>query len=168
MSAFSQGFEIARSALPRNCRRLVDSPPALWQARGPMSSPTICYFGATILTLDPARTIVEGDLVVRGGRIVAIGGTTPEPAVRVDCRGTLLVPGFVQTHVHLCQALFRGLAEEAELLTWLRGKIWPLEAAHEADSLAASARLGLTEAMKNGTTTVFDMGTVHHTDSIAE
>ncbi len=132
----------------------------------------LVFTGATIVTMDRARTIVRGDLLVGGGRIVGVGGPFPEAtspdATVIDASGTLIVPGFVQTHAHLCQALFRGLAEEADLLDWLRGKIWPLEAAHDPASLAASARLGLAEAIKNGTTTLFDMGTVHHTDAIGE
>jgi len=41
-----------------------------------------------------------------------------------------LIPGFVQTHVHLCQTLFRGLADDLELLDWLQLKIFPFENAH--------------------------------------
>ncbi len=134
-----------------------------------MTSPLV-FTGATIVTMDRARTIVRGDLLIQGGIIAGVGGpfaeTTSPDATVIDASGTLIVPGFVQTHAHLCQALFRGLAEEADLLDWLRGKIWPLEAAHDPVSLAASARLGLAEAIKNGTTTLFDMGTVHHTDAI--
>lgn len=136
-----------------------------------MTSPLI-FTGATILTMDRARTIVRGDLLVRDGIIAGIGGPFAEAASAdatvIDATDTLLVPGFVQTHAHLCQAIFRGLAEEADLLDWLRGKIWPLEAAHDHASLVASARLGLAEAIRNGTTTLFDMGTVHHTDAIGE
>ncbi len=129
---------------------------------------TLAFRGATLVTMDPARRIVRGDLLVTDGRITAVGGSFPDADTVIDATGTLIVPGFVQAHVHLCQALFRGLAEETDLLAWLRGKIWPLEAAHDADSIAASARLGLAEAIRNGTTALFDMGTVRHTDTIAE
>lgn len=129
------------------------------------------YAGATLVTMDPKRTVIEGDLRIEGGRITGVGGPFHDPAgsaTKIDCRGTILLPGFVQTHMHLCQALFKGLAEETDLLQWLREKIWPLEAAHDAESLGLSARLGLIEAIKNGTTTLLDMGTVRLTDTIAE
>ena len=113
--------------------------------------PTLVFANATLVTMDPARRIVRGDLAVTDGRITGLGGPFPDADTVLDARGTLIVPGFVQTHVHLCQALFRGLAEETDLLAWLRGKIWPLEAAHDADSITASARLGLCEAIRNGT-----------------
>ena len=78
------------------------------------------------------------------------------------------MPGLVQAHLHLCQTLFRGLAEDKPLLAWLREHIWPLEAAHDPDSLRASARLGIAELLLGGTTSILDMGTVHHTDALFE
>ncbi|OGU62163.1 MAG: hypothetical protein A2V66_09140 [Ignavibacteria bacterium RBG_13_36_8] len=73
-----------------------------------------------------------------------------------------LIPGFVQTHVHLCQTLFRGLADDLELLDWLQQRIFPYENAHDKNSLRASARLGIHELHLCGTTTFVDMGTIHH------
>jgi len=106
--------------------------------------------------------------VVRNGRILAVG---PNARVRarpdsevIDAEGCALVPGLVQTHVHLCQTLMRGMAEDLPLLTWLRQRVWPLEAAHDADSLRASAELALAELVRGGTTTLLDMGTTHGHD----
>ncbi|MGB5849682.1 MAG: hypothetical protein WBH40_14405, partial [Ignavibacteriaceae bacterium] len=53
-----------------------------------------------------------------------------------------LIPGFVQTHVHLCQTLFRGLADDLQLLDWLQKKIFPFENTHDKNSLKISAKLG--------------------------
>ncbi|MEK7330489.1 MAG: amidohydrolase family protein, partial [Candidatus Eisenbacteria bacterium] len=80
----------------------------------------------------------------------------------------LVIPGFVHGHLHLCQTLFRGLAEQSGLLRWLRERIWPLEAAHTMASVAASARLGLCELIAGGVTCINDMGTVRHTEAIGE
>src|SRR5439155_897378 len=66
----------------------------------------------------------------------------------------------------LVQTLFRGLADDLPLLDWLRTRIWPLERAHDRDSVYASARLGITELLLGGTTAVLDMATVHHTDAV--
>jgi cytosine/adenosine deaminase-related metal-dependent hydrolase len=76
------------------------------------------------------------------------------------------MPGFVQAHVHLCQVLFRGMADDLPLLSWLERRIWPFEAAHDDASLSASAELGLLEMMLAGTTTILDMGTVHGYDAV--
>jgi cytosine/adenosine deaminase-related metal-dependent hydrolase len=78
------------------------------------------------------------------------------------------MPGLVQTHVHLVQTIFRGVAEDLALLDWLRARVWPLEAAHDERSIRASVRLGLLELLLTGTTTILDMGTTHHEDVVAQ
>lgn len=79
-----------------------------------------------------------------------------------------LIPGFIQTHIHLCQTLFRGLADDLELLDWLQLKIFPYENAHNKNSLIASVRLGINELLLSGTTTLLDMGTLRHQQVIFE
>ena len=125
---------------------------------------------ATILTMNSALDIVEGDLWIDGGRIRGIGHLSPAPPALtvVDAAGAIVMPGFIQTHVHLCQTLFRGLADDLPLLPWLERRIWPLEAAHDAETLRASARLAAAELLLGGTTTVLTMETVHDTDAIFE
>lgn len=127
----------------------------------------LALVGGTLVTMDAQATVREADLLLEGGRIAALGGGF-EDARRVDLRGRLVLPGFVQTHVHLAQAAFRGLAEETDLLVWLERKIWPFEASHTPETLAASARLGIEELLRTGTTTICDMGSVVHPEAIAE
>jgi len=124
---------------------------------------------ATILTMNDAFDTVEGDVLIEGGRIAAVGAVDP-PALarRIDAGGDYLLPGFVQTHVHLCQALFRGYADDLALLEWLQTRVWPMEAAHTPRSLAASASLAAAELIQGGTTTVLTMETVHDTDAVFE
>lgn len=110
---------------------------------------------------------MDFDLAVSGDRIVKLGDGL-RGDVEVDCRGKWLLPGFVQTHVHLVQTLFRGLADDLELMPWLRTRIWPLERAHDIDSVGISAELGIAELLAGGTTAVLDMATVHHTDAVFE
>jgi 5-methylthioadenosine/S-adenosylhomocysteine deaminase len=125
--------------------------------------------GGTVVTMDGTRRVLVGDVHVRGREIVRVGRVVaPRGARVIDARGCAVMPGFVQTHVHLCQALFRGMADDLPLLAWLKQRIWPLEAAHDARSLHASARLGLAEMLRAGTTTILDMGTVHHHDAVFE
>ena len=89
---------------------------------------------------------------------------SPEEII-IDATGKMVLPGFVQTHVHLCQALFRGQADDMELLDWLQKRIWPLEAAHTPESIYYSAMLGCAELFRGGTTCILDMETVHHTEA---
>ena len=79
-----------------------------------------------------------------------------------------LIPGFVQTHVHLCQTLFRGLADDLQLLDWLQKKIFPFENALDKNSLKISAKLGINELLLGGTTTLLDMGTLKHQEVVFE
>jgi cytosine/adenosine deaminase-related metal-dependent hydrolase len=76
------------------------------------------------------------------------------------------MPGLAQAHVHSCQTLARGRADDLELLAWLREVIWPYEAALDEPAARASAELAYAELLLGGTTSVLDMGTVHHTDAI--
>lgn len=132
--------------------------------------------GGTVVCMDAARTVVRADLLVVDDRLAAIGEGVPSalaalPGGRadrtIDANGAWVLPGFVHGHMHLCQTLFRGLAEQSDLLRWLREAIWPLEAAHTDASLAASVRLGVAELLRGGVTCVNDMGTVHHGDALA-
>ena len=128
--------------------------------------------GGTVVTCDAENRVLEGDVLVRDGAIAAIGAAArPRGAGLtrvVDARGCAVIPGLVQAHVHLCQALMRGMADDLPLLEWLKERIWPLEAAHDETSLAASAELGLAEMMLGGTTTILDMGTVHAHDAVLD
>src|SRR5207249_3995409 len=70
-------------------------------------------------------------------------------AVQVrDCTGCLIIPGLIQAHIHLCQTLFRGLADDLRLEQWLRRRIWPLEAAHTEETVYWSAMLGAAELLR--------------------
>ncbi len=73
----------------------------------------------------------------------------------------------VQSHVHLCQTLFRGMAEGRTLLPWLEERIWPLEAAHTPETLAVSVIMSLKEIISTGSTGLLDMGSVEHSEVTA-
>src|SRR5918993_3204451 len=124
--------------------------------------------GATVLTMNDALEQVDGSVVVRDGVIVQVGGPEPEDLPAIDVGGCVLLPGFVQTHVHLCQTVFRGAADDLALLAWLRQRVWPMEAAHDDASLRVSTRLAVHELLRTGTTAVLTMETVHGTAVVLE
>ncbi|MED4080372.1 5'-deoxyadenosine deaminase [Halalkalibacterium halodurans] len=128
---------------------------------------TILIKQAEMVTMNPKEDIVYGDLLIKDGLICAIGQDLSEEGVEkvIDATGRTVIPGFVQTHIHLCQTLFRGKGDDLELMDWLKKRIWPLEAAHDSESIYYSALLGIGELIESGTTTIVDMETVHHTDS---
>ncbi|MCM2278771.1 MAG: 5'-deoxyadenosine deaminase [Oligoflexia bacterium] len=129
-------------------------------------------FGGTLLTQDEERRVLRAHLRIVDGRIAAITRSRPARLSRgakaVDARGLVLLPGFVQAHIHLCQTLFRNQADDLELMDWLAKRIWIMEAAHTPDTLKASAQLGIHELLSCGTTCILDMGTIRHTETILE
>ena len=137
--------------------------------RQPPNTPDLLLAGGDVLLHDGAWRVERADVTVRGGRIEAVGRTdgradrkTTPVSVR-DCSGCLIIPGLIQAHVHLCQTLFRGLADDLRLEDWLVRRIWPLEAAHTEETVYWSALLGAAELLLGGTTAILDMETVRHT-----
>lgn len=128
-----------------------------------------------IVTMDAQRRVMRGDILIEGSRIANMGRrlASKDPSLvrlprssRIDGSRALAMPGIIQAHVHLCQALFRGMADDLPLLAWLKERIWPLEGAHTERTIRTSARLGLAEMLLAGTTSILDMGTVHHQDAL--
>ncbi len=121
----------------------------------------------TVVTMDQHDSIVRGDVLIRDGRIAEMGGQVDDTVNHViEAQGCAVLPGFVQTHIHLCQTLFRGAADDLALIDWLKKRVWPMEAAHTPESMQASAQLGIAELIKGGTTCALTMETVRHTEEV--
>ncbi|HVS20820.1 MAG TPA: 5'-deoxyadenosine deaminase [Pyrinomonadaceae bacterium] len=128
---------------------------------------SILIKGGTIVTMDASDSIVRGDLLIRDGRIADIGDNVDADFEEtIDAEGCAVLPGFIHTHLHLCQTLFRGAADDLSLIDWLKKRVWPMEAAHTPESIRASARLGIAELIKGGTTCALTMETVRHTEEV--
>src|SRR5437667_5095562 len=128
---------------------------------------SILIRNGTIVTMDQHSSIVRGDVLIRDGRIVEVGETIDADVdEKIDASGSAVLPGFVQTHIHLCQTLFRGAADDLALIDWLKKRVWPMEAAHTKESIRAAAQLGIAELIKGGTTCALTMETVRHTEEV--
>ncbi len=131
---------------------------------------------ATIVTVDPTRRILnDGAIVVQGDRIVAIGkraaiiANFPAEDI-VDHGDALIMPGLIDTHVHLAQAMIRGCADDMELLRWLTERVWVLQGHYTPEDGRASARLCMAEMLLSGTTTFLEslLAERYGIDGIAE
>ena len=137
----------------------------------PAAPADLVLAGGDVLVHEGGWRVMRADLVVGAGRIQAVGGPggqaegAPKQVSVRDCTGCLIIPGLIQAHIHLCQTLFRGLADDLRLEEWLARRIWPLEAAHTDESVYWSAMLGAAELLLGGTTAILDMETVRHTDA---
>ena len=122
----------------------------------------ILITGGTVVTM-AGPNIERGSVVIRNGEIVAVG-----PSAEVDARydaktiiragGTAVVPGFVNAHTHVPMTLFRGIADDRDLMEWLQNYIFPAEAKNvDREFVKWGTRLAAAEMIRSGTTTFADM-----------
>ncbi len=107
------------------------------------------------------RVIRNGAVRVENDRIVELGkanqvGTQSQAESELDASGMVVLPGLIDTHVHLAQALLRGCADDTSLIDWLQKFVWPLQGNFEAEDGRTSAELCMLEMIKSGTTTFLE------------
>ena len=134
--------------------------------------------GGTIVTMDPSRRILEdGFIAVRGDEIVAVGSGASaslrfapkgvDAKLKIDARGKLILPGFINGHTHVPMTLLRGLRDDVTLEEWLTKFIFPAEAKNVTEEFVRwGTRLAAAEQIRGGVTTFADM--YYFEDAIAE
>src|SRR6266571_4106083 len=125
------------------------------------------FTNATIITMNPNREIItNGAIAIDDNRIVAVGKTDVLRSQygndeEIDVEGKLIIPGLIDTHVHLAQALIRGCADDMALIQWLCDRVWVLQGNFTEDDGYVSARLCIAEMLKSGTTTFLESMLAH-------
>jgi cytosine/adenosine deaminase-related metal-dependent hydrolase len=123
---------------------------------------SILISGGTIITVDGHRRVIgDGAVLVQNDRIAQVGKADeikakPRAEFEIDAKGMVVLPGLIDTHVHLAQALLRGCADDTSLIDWLQKFVWPLQGNFEAEDGRASAELCIVEMIKSGTTTFLE------------
>lgn len=130
------------------------------------------FFDFTALAAQPddiaanARYLEDGLLTLRDGKVVSLEswqiaeGRVDSTRV-IDLRGKLIVPGFIDTHIHYPQTEMIGAFGE-QLLEWLNQYTFPVESQyHCPDHAAKMSAFFLHQLLSNGTTTALVFGTVH-------
>jgi cytosine/adenosine deaminase-related metal-dependent hydrolase len=134
------------------------------------------FDNVTILTMNPERMIItHGAVAVSGKNIAAVGKSKqvvemfPEKR-RIDCHGNILMPGLIDTHVHLAQAMIRGCADDLGLLDWLTKRVWVMQGSYTEADGKASAALCAVEMIKSGTTAFIEslLAECYGIDGVAE
>jgi len=117
--------------------------------------------GATVLTLNPDRDLVDdGAVAIAGDRIAAVGTSAelhqrfPEYDV-MDATGKAVLPGFINSHTHAVLLVLRGTVEDMTGDA-IFGYMTPISFAMTDDERRAVARLGCLEAIRSGTTTLVE------------
>lgn len=123
-----------------------------------MTDNTILIKNAFILNSDNSESKKQS-LLIKNDIIAEISDEIDENNVDkiIDAEGKILLPGLINTHTHLSMTLFRGLADDLSLDSWLNDHIWPMEANLNGDYCYIGALLGAVELIKSGTTTFSDM-----------
>jgi len=123
---------------------------------------------ATIVTMDPARRVIEDGVIAVNGDDIAFIGTPANFRMQaakgfmakqtIDAKGKLIIPGLINGHTHIPMVLMRGLIDDVTLDDWLRKYIFPAEARNVTeDYVRWGSRLALAEMVRSGTTTFADM-----------
>lgn len=116
-----------------------------------------------IIPVETPGTLEQYSIAVEDGRISAIAPRA-EAAAQIQAQTTVtlpghaLIPGLINAHTHSPMSLFRGLADDMPLMSWLNDHIWPAEArwVHE-EFVADGSRLAIAEMLRSGTTCFNDM-----------
>ena len=118
----------------------------------------IVITGGTVLTM-AGPNIEHGGVAIDKGKIVAVGDVSKYTAqTTIRANGNAILPGFVNTHTHVPMVLFRGIADDRDLMDWLTHFIFPAEAKNvSADFVKWGTRLAAAEMIQSGTTTFTDM-----------
>lgn len=114
---------------------------------------------AYVLTMDPdAGDLKNGTVVIEDGKITEIREKTKEHSETViDAKGSVVMPGLVNTHTHAAMTLFRGYADDLQLAEWLENHIWPAESQLRAEDVYRGSLLACLEMIRSGTTSFADM-----------
>jgi 5-methylthioadenosine/S-adenosylhomocysteine deaminase len=117
-----------------------------------------------VIPVEPQGAVLERHAVaVHNGRIVALlpsdrARREYQAAHEHELTGHALIPGLVNAHTHAAMTLFRGLADDLPLMTWLGEHIWPAEARWVGEEfVAAGSALAVAEMLRGGTTCFNDM-----------
>ncbi|XPV75661.1 MAG: amidohydrolase [Desulfovibrio sp.] len=116
-----------------------------------------------VVTMDDHRQVYEGgDVLIEDDIIRAVGVVDPAlvatDAERIDATGKIILPGLINTHVHLSQQLGRGLGDDVDLLTWLHERTWPYESSLDAEDSYISSLTCCAEMIRSGVTTFLEPG----------
>ncbi|MGY2258299.1 TRZ/ATZ family hydrolase [Pseudomonas sp. SDO55104_S430] len=116
-----------------------------------------------LVPVEPAGVVLKDHaLGIRDGRIVFIGPRAAASKLNAaetrELPDMLLSPGLINAHGHAAMTLFRGLADDLPLMTWLENHIWPAEAKWvDEDFVRDGTDLAIAEQIKGGITCFSDM-----------
>ena len=128
-----------------------------------MTQPDLIISGSHLLpSCHHHEVLTDHALAITGNTITHIGPTadlaSQYPSVRrLHTRHGLIMPGLINTHTHAAMSIFRGIADDLPLMTWLTEHIFPIEAKLTPAMVYTATQLSIAEMIKSGTTSFCDM-----------
>ncbi len=117
--------------------------------------------GIVVTMNEKMETIEDGAVYIKGDTIAQIGSKNKFSDIKavktIDACGGIIMPGLINTHTHASMTLFRGLADDLPLMTWLNEHIFPAESKLTKDMVYKGAILACAEMILSGTTCFCDM-----------
>jgi cytosine/adenosine deaminase-related metal-dependent hydrolase len=126
--------------------------------------------GGYVLSMDEGLgELPVGDVLIENGTIAAVETSIEaEDAEVVDVSGHVVMPGFVDTHRHTWQTLFRGVCADWTLQDYFRGIRMSISPNCAAEDVYAGNFLGALEALDAGVTTILDFSHCNNTPEHAD
>lgn len=120
--------------------------------------------GRYVVTMTDDNPVIEnGAVAIQDGVIVAVGealdiATEYRAKKNVTGKDRILLPGLINGHTHTAMVLFRGMADDLTLMTWLKDYIFPMEGQFvDPEFIEAGMKLACLEMIRGGTTSFVDM-----------
>ena len=117
-----------------------------------------------VVTMDDKNTVInKGAIAIDDGIIIAVDEQASingkfSPTKRIAGKNQVLMPGLVNGHTHAAMVLFRGIADDLELMEWLTKYIFPAEIRFvNEEFVRTGTQLACLEMIRGGTTTIVDM-----------
>jgi len=112
--------------------------------------------GGLIVTQNPRREVLEGDVLIDGDKISKVGDVKGKADEVIDAQGCIVMPGLVNCHTHVAMALMRGLADDVKLEQFLE-RTFAIDAKRSPEDIGTGAMLGCVEMVRSGTTCFLDL-----------
>jgi 5-methylthioadenosine/S-adenosylhomocysteine deaminase len=100
----------------------------------------------------------ETDLLIKDNTITKIAPNVTDPADKIiNAKNKAVIPSFINSHTHAAMNLFKGYADDMDVMHWLQEIIWPLEEKLTEEDVYWGTKLACLEMIKSGTTCFNDM-----------
>lgn len=124
--------------------------------------------GKFVITMNKRREVLrDGCVAVEDGEVISVGKCSDldkdfkgRASEEINADKHIVMPGLINTHVHLVQGMLKACANYCRLISWLKERVWPLQGNMTQEEALASATLTILELIKSGTTTFLETGLV--------